>query len=169
MGPTSGRAPPRLHLAVLCSYVELDGNDQPFSLVEPMYGVAILPAANGRLPAPAMDLYVQLDDEHAAGTYWFSVQVRRADPQLPAGRIIDNGQTRPEEVTFAGGPDPLRPFEHVFTLRNLVFPEPGWYHFHVMCNHLSLHDRERSQPPLRLRVMAAERPTGGSPDGNPDA
>jgi hypothetical protein len=160
MNPTANRTPPRLHLGVLCSYVELDAKQQPFSLVEPLFGIAIQPDVNGALPAPDIELYVQLEDEHAAGTYWFAVEVRNPrDDRVPGGCIISNGRTKPVEVTFAGNFDALAPFEHVFVLRGLVFPDAGWYHFHVMCNHFSMHEKERTQPPLQLLVVPAEAPT----------
>lgn len=148
------RVPPLLNLAVLCSYVEFDGNRRPFSLVEPLHTVALVPNQNGKLPAPEMVLYVQLDDDQAAGTFWFAVEVRTA-----SGIVIPNGRSAPVEMAFAGPPDPLRLVEDVFPIRGLVFPEPGRYHFHVMCNHMSLHTREQTPPAPRLRVLPAE-PSG---------
>jgi hypothetical protein len=145
------RVPPALNLAVLCSYVEFDGNQRPFSLVEPTHTLAITPTPDGRLPVRELALYVQLDDENAVGTFWFSVEVRTA-----SGYVIPGGRSRPVEITFAGHPDPLQLREEVFPIRNLVFPEPGRYHVHVMCNHLSLHSREQTQPPIRVRVLPAE-------------
>lgn len=148
------RVPPLLNLAVLCSYVEFDGDRRPFSLVEPLHTVALVPDGAGKLPAPGMALYAQLDDDRAAGTFWFSVEVR-----TESGIVIPNGRSAPVEVAFAGPPDPLQLFEDVFPIHGLVFPEPGRYHFHVMCNHISLHAREQTQPAPRLRVLPAE-PTG---------
>lgn len=42
------RVPPALNLAVLCSYVDFDGNQRPFSLVEPTHTLSITPAAGGK-------------------------------------------------------------------------------------------------------------------------
>jgi hypothetical protein len=152
----AARVPPALNLAVLCSYVEFDGTGRPFSLVEPLHTVALPPDPHGRLTDLDAMLYVQLDDENAFGTFWFTAEVRTA-----SGIVIPGGRTRPAEVTFSGNPDPLRPYEHVFHLRWVVFPGPGWYHLHVMCNHLSLHGQESAPPPVRLRVIPAEPPLGG--------
>lgn len=149
------RLPPALNLAVLCSHVEFDGNRRPFSLIEPQYALGIVPDERGMLPVPEVALYVQLDDDQALGTFWFLVEVRTA-----SGFVIPNGRTARAEITFTGNPDPLLAYEHVFDLRGLVFPEPGRYHFHVMCNHMSLNEHA-SIPPSRLRVMPAERPTRG--------
>ncbi|MBY0456828.1 MAG: hypothetical protein K2V38_05790 [Gemmataceae bacterium] len=145
------RLPPALNLAVLCSYVEFDAEQKPFSLVEPTHTIAAIPAADGKLPAPEMAVYVQLDDENAAGTFWFSIEVRTA-----SGIVLPGGRSRPFEVAFDGPADPLQLREEVFPVRDLVFPEPGRYHIHVMCNHMSLHSREHTQPPLRVRVFPAE-------------
>lgn len=162
MSTASNRVPPRLHLAVLCSYVTFDADDQPFSVVEPMYGIGIAPDPDGRLRAPDLAVYLQLNDEEAAGVYWLSVEVRKpGDAHVPTGRVIPNGRTPPQELFFPGDHDPLKAFEYVVHLRGLVFPEPGWYDFHVMCNHLSLHTVESTQPPLRLRVVPAERSAEG--------
>ncbi len=43
------RIPPSLNLAVLCSYVEYDGNNRPFSLVEPLSREQTQPAPCLRL------------------------------------------------------------------------------------------------------------------------
>lgn len=147
------RVPPALNLAVLCSEVVFDGNGRPFALNEPTHTLSVTPAADGRLPAPGLVVYVQLDDDNAVGTFWFSVEVRTT-----TGIVLPGGRSRPVEVTFRGQPDPLQLHEDVFPIRDLVFPEPGRYHVHVMCNHLSLHTREHTQPPLRVRVLPAEQP-----------
>lgn len=146
------RVPPVLNLAVLCSYVEFDAEQEPFSLVEPTHTLRIEPTADGKLPGPEMALYVQFDDEHALGTFWFSIEVRTG-----SGIVLPGGRSRPVEITFDGQPDPLQLREEVFPVRGVVSPEPGRYHVHVMCNHLSLHSREQTQPPLRVRVLPAER------------
>lgn len=151
----AARLPPALNLAVLCSYVEFDGNQRPFSLVEPTHTISVVPDAYGKLPASDFVVYVQLDDENALGTFWFSVEVRTA-----SGIVLHGGRSRPVEITFNGQPDPLHLYEDVFPVRSVVFPEPGRYHVHVMCNHLSLHSREHTQPPLRVRVIPAEQPSG---------
>lgn len=148
------RVPPALNLAVLCSYVEFDGNNRPFSLVEPVFAVAAVPDEGGKLHSPELALYVQLDDESALGTFWLTVQVRTA-----SGIIIPDGRLPPSEFTFSGNPDALRPFEHVFDVHRLVFPEPGRYYLHVMCNHMSLHSRELAPPPTQLRVIPSELPS----------
>jgi hypothetical protein len=147
------RVPPALNLAVLCSYVDFDADQRPFSLNEPLYALALIPAARGRLPGTEIELYVQFDDEHAKGTFWFSAEVR-----TPSGIVIPGGRSDRAELTFTGDPDPLVPVEHVFRLRVLVFPAPGRYHFHVMCNHLSLHERPSAPPPSVLRILPAEAP-----------
>jgi hypothetical protein len=102
-----------------------------------------------------MAVYVQLDDENAFGTFWFSVEVR-----TESGIVIPGGRSRPVEVTFRGSPDRLQLHEDVFPVRDLEFPAPGRYHIHVMCNHMSLHSREHTQPPLRIRVVPAEQTRG---------
>jgi hypothetical protein len=91
------RIPPALNLAVLCSYVEFDGNNRPFSLVEPTHTLAVSPDSTGRLPAPELAIYVQLDDENAIGTFWFSIEVRTA-----SGIVLQGGRSRPVELTFDG-------------------------------------------------------------------
>ncbi|MDY3553815.1 hypothetical protein R5W24_002929 [Gemmata sp. JC717] len=151
----AARLPPALNLAVLCSDVEFDGNQRPFSLNEPQYAIGVLPDEHGRLSAPELTLYVQLDDEHALGTFWFLIEARTA-----SGFVIPGGRTARTEITFTGNPDPMVPFEHAFDLRDLVFPEPGWYHFHVVCNHTSLNERS-AFPASRLRVVPAERSARG--------
>jgi hypothetical protein len=151
----AARVPPALNLAVLCSYVEFDGTGRPFSLVEPLHTVALVPDVQGRLTGLDAMLYVQLDDEHAFGTFWLTAEVRTT-----SGIVIPGGRSRPVEMTFEGHPDPLRLYEDVLSVRGLVFPEPGWYHVHVMCNHMSLHSRGQTQPPSRLRVLPAERSGG---------
>lgn len=145
------RVPPVLNLAVLCSYVEFDAQHEPFSLAEPLYALAVSPDERGRLPSKHFSLYVQLDDEHAIGTFWI-----RAEARTASGITLPNGRTPPVEVTFTGDPDPMRPFERVFDFHGLVFPEPGRYYFHVVCNHISLHDREPIIAPLCLRVLPRE-------------
>ncbi|MCI0703630.1 MAG: hypothetical protein L0241_21320 [Planctomycetia bacterium] len=151
----ASRVPPALNLAVLCSYVEFDGNGRPFSLVEPTHTISVPPRTDGKLPAPELAVYVQLDDENALGTFWFSIEVRTA-----SGIVLPGGRSRPVEVTFDGQPDPLQLREEVFPVRDLVFPEPERYHIHVMCNHMSLHSREHTQPPLRIRAIPAEQTRG---------
>lgn len=144
---------PALNAAVLCSYVEFDADQRPFSLAEPLFALAAEWDERGRLLSPHFSLYVQLDDEHALGTYWITAEARTA-----SGFVLPNGRLLPQEVTFAGNPEPLRAVELVFDFRGLVFPEPGRYHFHVMCNHLSLHTRDPFIPPLCLRVLPGEKP-----------
>ncbi|MBA4192642.1 MAG: hypothetical protein C0467_32135 [Planctomycetaceae bacterium] len=139
---------------MLCSYVEFDGDDRPFSLVEPLAALALTPDDRGKLWAPDVALYVQLEDEHAVGTFWVTAEVRTA-----SGIVLPNGRLPPIEFTFTGDSDPLHPFEYVFDVRGLVFPEPGRYHFHVMCNHMSLHVRDAAPPPNRLWVIPSELPS----------
>src|SRR3569832_145329 len=98
------RVPPALNLAVLCSYVEFDGNQQPYSLAEPLYALAVAPDERGRLSSEHFSLYVQLDDEQALGTFWITVEVRTAN-----GFVLPNGRTLPFEVAFTGTPDPVAP------------------------------------------------------------
>lgn len=148
------RVPPALNLAVLCSEVIVDGNGRAFSLNEPVYALGITPDLHGKLPAPGTELYVQFDDEHAVGTFWFMAEIR-----TESGIVIPGGRTARAEITFIGNPDAIVPIEHVFQLRDLVFPAPGRYHVHVMCNHLSLHDRPASPPPTVVRVVPAEATT----------
>ncbi|MBN9117768.1 MAG: hypothetical protein J0I06_01115 [Planctomycetes bacterium] len=150
------RVPPALNLAVLCSYVDLDADDRPFSLHEPLYALGIAPDARGKLPAPEFVLVVQLDDEHAIGTFWFTAEARTA-----SNIVLPNGRLIPQEATFDGNADPMRPRDLVFTFRGLVFPEPGRYHFHVMCNHTSLHGRDPISSPPCLRVLPGEANSGG--------
>lgn len=150
------RVPPALNLAVLCSYVDLDAEQRPFRLVEPLYALALPPDARGRLVASDFVLAVQLDDEHAVGTFWF-----RAEARTASGHVLPGRYEPPVELTFAGAPDPLKPTEAVFRFAGLVFPGPGRYYFHVLCNHLSLHTREPLIAPPCLRVMPSEAaPTG---------
>jgi hypothetical protein len=143
--------PPALNLAVLCSYVDLDAEQRPFSLHEALYALGLPPNTHGKLPAPEFVLVIQLDDEHAVGTFWITAEVRTA-----GGVVLPHGRLTPVEMTFTGNPDPLVPFEHVFDVRGLVFPEPGRYYFHVMCNHISLHNRVPMSSPLCLRVLPGE-------------
>ena len=147
------RVPPALNLAVLCSYVDFDADQRPFSLAEPLYALAVLPDERGRLPSEHFSLYIQLDDERAIGTFWI-----RAEARTPSGFILPNGRTPPVQATFNGNPDPVVPFELVFDFRGLVFPEPGRYYFHVVCNHMSLHDSAPIIAPLCLRVLPREAP-----------
>jgi hypothetical protein len=150
------RVPPALNLAVLCSEVVLDADRRPFSLNEPLYALAVLPNERGRLASKHFSLYVQLDDEHALGTFWITAEARTA-----TGFVLPNGRTAPFEVTFTGNPDPVGPIELVFHFRGLVFPEPGRYYFHVLCNHMSLHGRDPISSPPCLRVLPGEAPSGG--------
>jgi hypothetical protein len=150
------RVPPALNLAVLCSYVDTDAGNRPFRLNEPLYALGIAPDTHGKLPAPDFVLVIQLDDEHAIGTFWITAEVRTS-----GGLVLPHGRLSPVEMTFTGSPDPLVPFEHVFDVRGLVFPEPGRYYFHVMCNHISLHDRVPMSSPLCMRVLPAEATSGG--------
>ncbi len=114
------RVPPALNLAVLCSEVILDADQRPFSLNEPLYALAVAPDASGRLTSEHFSLYVQLDDEHALGTFWICAEARTA-----TGFVLPKGRTTPSEVTFTGNPDPVVPVELVFHFRGLVFPS-GW-------------------------------------------
>lgn len=150
------RVPPALNLAVLCSEVIIDANQRAFSLNEPLYALGVTPDPRGKLPSTEFLLYVQLDDEHALGTYWITAEARTtSDTVLPGGRLA------PQEVTFDGNPDPMLPRELVFTFRGLVFPTPGRYYFHVMCNHMSLHGRDPINSPPCLRVLPGEQSSGG--------
>jgi hypothetical protein len=149
------RTPPALNLAVLCSYVDLDADGRPFSLHEPLYALGITPTVRGKLPAPEFVFVVQFDDEHALGTFWMSAQARTA-----SGIVLPNGRTPPIEMTFDGNPDPKVPRELVFAFRGLVFPEPGRYYFHMLCNHISLHDRDPIISPPCLRVLPGEATSG---------
>jgi hypothetical protein len=153
----SDRKSPILDLAVLCSYVELDGQNQPFSLNEPLHTVLVSPDASGNLAAPEFALYVQMTDEDAHGTYDFTVEVR-TDTNV----VIRHQSVEPVRVTFVKRYHPVRPFEHVFRLRGLVFPAPGVYNFHVMCGLASLSDRPNATRPAKLRVVRAEA-AGGAP------
>lgn len=150
------RVPPALNLAVLCSYVDLDADNRPFSLHEPLYALGIAPDAHGQLPAPEFLLVVQLDDENAVGNFWVRAEVRTA-----SGFVLPNGRMTPFSLAFDGYPDPMRGRELVFTFRGLVFPEPGRYYFHVLCNHMSLHGRDPISSPPCLRVLPAEVSPGG--------
>lgn len=150
------RVPPALNLAVLCSYVDLDADGRPFSIHEPLYALGIAPDERGKLPAPDFVVVIQLDDEHAVGTFWLTVEARTG-----TGIVLPGGRLPPVEVTFVGNPDPLVPFEHVFDVRGLVFPEPGRYYFHVMCNHIPLHVRDPISAPPCLRVLPGEATSGG--------
>lgn len=129
---------PALNAALLCSYVDFDADQRPFRLVEPIYALAATPDGAGRLMAPDFMLFVQLDDEHALGTFWLTAEVRTS-----SGFVLPGGRLRPQEVAFAGSPDPLVASEHVLDVCGLVFPQPGRYYLHVMCNHTSLHTATR--------------------------
>lgn len=147
------RIPPALNAAMLCSYVEFDAEQRPFSLAEPLFAISAEPDERGRLKSPHFSLYVQLDDEYASGTFWIMVEARTA-----SGFVLPDGRLQPKEATFAGNPDPMRAVELVFDFHGLVFPEPGRYYFHVVSNHLSLHTREPLIAPLCLRVLPREEP-----------
>ncbi|HEX4611669.1 MAG TPA: hypothetical protein VH092_25965 [Urbifossiella sp.] len=153
----SDRKSPELDLAVLCSYVVLDGQSQPFSLNEPLHTVLAPADSTGKLPAPEFALYVQMTDEEAHGTYEFTVEVR-TDTNI----VIRPAAVEPVRVTFVKRYYPVRPFEHVFLIRDLVFDAPGGYHFHVMCGHASMSDRPNATRPAKLRVVRAES-AGGAP------
>lgn len=150
------RKPPVLDLAVLCSYVTLDGESQPFGLNEPLHTVLAPADGEGQLPAPEFALYVQMTDEDAQSTYDFSVEVR-TDTNI----VLRHVRVDPLRVTFVNRYYPVRPFEHVFHIRDLVFDAPGLYHFHVMCGHASMSERPGSARPAKLRVVKAE-PGGGA-------
>ena len=152
----AARIPPALNLAVLCSYVDFDADQRPFSLAEPLYALALVPDGRGRLVSDHFSLYVQLDDEHALGMFWVTAEARTA-----SGFVLPHGRTPPFEVTFDGNPDPVAPIEVVFDFRDLVFPEPGRYYFHVVCNHMALHGREPIIAPSCLRVLPREAGLGG--------
>lgn len=152
----AARILPALNLAVLCSEVIADADNRAFSLNEPLYAIGLVPDQHGKLPSKEFFLYVQLDDENALGTYWITAEARTMhDTVLPGGRLA------PQEITFDGNPDPLLPRELVFRFRGLVFPGPGRYHFHVMCNHVSLHARDPITSPPCLRVLPGEQSAGG--------
>lgn len=146
----SDRKSPELDLLVLCSYVEYDGNGQPFRLVEPLHTVVVTPDEHGQLSAPEFALYVQMSDEDADGTFDFTVEVRTDDTVIPHHSV------EATRMTFFSRIHPPRPFEHVFVIRDLVFHAPGDYHFHVMCGHASMSDRPGAPRAARLRVIRAE-------------
>lgn len=149
------RSPPSLDLIVLCSHIEFDGNKQPFALQEPLHTVLLEPDENGQLSAPELMLYVQMTDEDAQGTYRFRVEVR-SESNIVLRELRDVGI----DVTFTSRVYPMRPFEHVFVIRGVVFPAPGVYHFHVMCGLASMSDRPNATRPAKLRVVQAERGEG---------
>jgi hypothetical protein len=135
----------------LCSYVDFDADQRPFRLNEPLYALGIAPDLRGKLPAPEFVLVVQLDDEHALGSFWI-----RAEARTASGFVLPGSRTPPVGVTFDGNPDPLLPCELVYTFGGLVFPRPGRYYFHVICNHVSLHGRDPISSPPCLRVLPGE-------------
>jgi hypothetical protein len=151
------RKSPTLDLAVLCDSIDYDSEHRPFSLNAPLHTVLIEPDEQGKLSAPELMLYVQMTDDEAQGTFRFRVQVRSG-----TNIVLNDFPASGLEVSFQSHLYPVAPFEHVFVLRGLVFPMPGVYHFHVMSGHASLSDRENSARPAKLRVIAAERPGGGS-------
>jgi hypothetical protein len=145
------RKSPTLDLAVLCDSVGFDSQQRPFSLNAPLHTVIVTPDESGRLLAPEFALYVQMTDEDANGTFDFTVEVR-TDTNV----IIRHATVEPMRVTFFSRYHPPTPLEHVFVLRDLVFPAPGWYHFHVMCGLASMSDRPNTTRPAKLRVIRAE-------------
>lgn len=151
------RQPPVLDSILLCSYVEYDAQRQPFRLVEPLHTVVVTPDESGQLLAPEFALYVQMTDEDASGTYDFTVQVR-----TETNVIVRHATVEPMRVTFFSRYHPPSPLEHVFIIRDLVFPAPGVYHFHVMCGLASMSDRPNATRPAWLRVIRAEA-AGGRP------
>ncbi len=153
----SDRKSPILDLAVLCSYVGFDGQNQPSSLNEPLHTVLAPADGSGKLLAPEFALYVQMTDEDAHGTYDFTVEVR-----TDSNVILRHLTVEAVRVTFVKRYYPVRPFEHVFVLRDLVFDAPGVYHFHVMCGLASMSDRPNATRPAKLRVVRAE-VVGGAP------
>lgn len=153
----SANKPPTLDLLILCSHVVYDGNREPFSLNEPLHTVLAPADGSGKLPAPEFALYVQMTDEDAHGTFDFTVEVR-TDTNV----VIRHLKVEPLRVTFGSRYYPVRPFEHVFVIRDLVFDAAGVYHFHVMCGHASLSDRPDATRPAKLRVVRAEA-AGGAP------
>jgi hypothetical protein len=145
----SERRPPILDSLVLCSYVEYDGNQRPFRLVEPLHTVVVTPI-DDKLLAPEFVLFAQFNDEEANGTYDLSVEVRSET------NIVIQPAEAVERVTFFSRYHPPEPMERAYMIRDLVFPGPGVYHFHVMCGLASLSDRENAVKPAKLRVIRAE-------------
>jgi hypothetical protein len=146
----NGRTPPTLDLIVLCSHVDFTADGRPFSLHEPLNTVIVTPDDQGRLLAPEFMAYVQMTDEAANGTYEFAVEVRCEGIRIPHLRVD------PMQVTFGSRYYPPYPLEHVFVIRDLVFPAPAVYDFHIVCGHASMSDRPAAARPARLRVIRAE-------------
>lgn len=157
MSAPPARRPPVLELAVLAADVEYDDAGQVENLVRPLHTVGLHANEEGGLPAPEFVLYVQMTDEEAHGPYPFRIEVRREETNTIIVPVLAE-----QAVTFASRYHPLSPFEHVFRLRGLVFPAPGWYAFHVMCRHVSMSDmppQRPNAPPARaprLRVVVEE-------------
>lgn len=147
----SARVAPRLDVAVLCSRVGYDADNRIVSLHEPLHTVALGPDALGRLLAPEFALYIVLVADNAQGDFEFSVEVR-----TESNVIIRPGRIERHPVSFASQYYPFAPFEHVFLIRDLVFPAPGWYHFHAMNRHASLSEHPDAARPPKLRVVRAE-------------
>jgi len=154
----SDRKSPTLDLLVLCSYVGYDGQQQPFSLNEPLHTVLAPADGSGKLPAPEFALYVQMTDEDAHGSFDFTVEVRNDTNDV----VLRHLTVEPLRVTFGSRYYPVKPFEHVFVIRDLVFDAPGVYNFHVMCGLASMSDRPNATRPAKLRVVRAEAAGGAS-------
>ncbi len=145
------RKPPVLDAAILCAEVVRDANDAVFALNELQHTVVVDPNEEGKLEAPELVLFVQMNDRDAQGTYEFGVEVRS-----DTGVIIPSETVSGVHVTFVSHYYPLYPFEHEFVFRRLVFPGPGVYHFHVMCGSASMSAREACAKAPKLYVVRAE-------------
>jgi hypothetical protein len=133
---------PRLRLAVLCAYTEPDADKVPCRLNFPTH--TIRASANERECA----LYIQL--ENASGEYELTVEIRNE-----RGEVVNPNEPRVRR-TFAGLEHLVVPCEFEFRTA-AVFPKPGQYFFHVLCDGRSLNDPaspdDRPFPPSQLTVL----------------
>ncbi len=145
------RKPRILDAAILCAEVVRDASGAVFALNEPLNTVVLVASPDGRLTLDELVLFVQMTDWEAQGTYTFSAEVRSA-----TGVVIAQPGDSAVQVTFASRYYPLAPFEYTFLIRDLIFPGPGVYHFHVMCGLASMSAREACAKAPKLYVVRAE-------------
>ena len=157
---------PVLDLFVLCESVEFDEQDSVNKLVHPIHSAALEANPDGSLQAPDWELYFQLNDENATGTFHFIIEVRDENDQP-----VQFGRSLPITVVFQSHYLPITPFEHVLEVSGLVLPSPGTYHLHMLgCRagassepeelqeYLSMHDFAGAVLPAKVRVIRAELP-----------
>jgi len=139
---------PRLRFAALCGRIQPDIDGLPFALERPVHTLRF-PLGQSRDYRPReLSLYVQL--ENATGSYHFWPGLRNEH-----GETI-NPNAKLEWVTFPQVESSVVPIEREFKL-DVVFPAPGVYFIHLMCEARSLHEPwssdDRPFPPARVVLL----------------